>query len=70
MDDRVADLTARIARLERRLDATGPRGRVSSRVRTLLRAALPPETRGQLREARRRTWRAVRTVVDARIDRE
>lgn len=63
------DLSLRVARLERRLEAVGVRGRVPSRVRRLLGTLFPPEARGHLREARRRTWLALRAMVDARIER-
>lgn len=68
MDERSEDLSLRVARLERRLDAVGERGG-PRRLRALIDRLFPTETRRHLREARRQSWLAVRAMVDARIER-
>lgn len=69
MDERFEELSQRVGRVERRLDAGGASGRVRRRVRALVGTLFPPETRRHWREARRQTWLALRAMVDARIER-
>lgn len=70
VDDAPSGLAKRVAALERRLAMVearaqgGPRG-----LRRLLDTLLPPEARAHLRAARHEQLRAIRAVLDRRIER-
>ncbi len=67
MDQRITELSARVARLERHLgERSGARRSIWPRA--LVHRVFPAETRAHLREARRHMWLAARSMIDARID--